>query len=111
MLCIQRRIAKRRNCRFGNTFGRDHIPVVETLPNDNYLIRKLQTNFTQILHRMKYRPGAWAQEQDTQQHEPNERLLSHVSDTGSYAQTPNTQTHQQSAMNLLITDEDPLLVT
>ena len=32
--------------------------VVKTLPNNNYLIRKLQTNFTQILHRIRLRPFA-----------------------------------------------------
>ena len=30
--------------------------VVKTLPNNNYLIRKLQTNLTQILHRIRLRP-------------------------------------------------------
>ena len=32
--------------------------VVKTLPNNNYLIRKLQTNLTQILHRIRLRPFA-----------------------------------------------------
>ena len=32
--------------------------VVKTLPNNNYLIRKLQTNFTQILHRIRLRSFA-----------------------------------------------------
>ena len=32
--------------------------VVKTLPNNNYLIRKLQKNFTQILHRIRLRPFA-----------------------------------------------------
>ena len=35
--------------------------VVKTLPNNNYLIRKLQTNFTQILHRIRLRPFASSQ--------------------------------------------------
>ena len=30
--------------------------VVKTLPNINYLVRKLQTNLTQILHRIRLRP-------------------------------------------------------
>ena len=30
--------------------------VVKTLPNNNYLIRKLQTNKTQILHRIRLKP-------------------------------------------------------
>ena len=30
--------------------------MVKTLPNNNYLIRKLQTNLTQILHTIKLRP-------------------------------------------------------
>ena len=30
--------------------------VVKTLPNNNYLIRKLQTKFTQILHRIRLKP-------------------------------------------------------
>ena len=30
--------------------------VVKTLPNNNYLIRKLQINLTQILHRIRLRP-------------------------------------------------------
>ena len=30
--------------------------VVKTLPNNNYLVRKLQTNSTQILHRIRLRP-------------------------------------------------------
>ena len=30
--------------------------VVKTLPNNNYLVRKLQTNLTQILHRIRLRP-------------------------------------------------------
>ena len=30
--------------------------VVKTLPNNNYSIRKLQTNLTQILHRIRLRP-------------------------------------------------------
>ena len=32
--------------------------VVKALPNNNYLIRKLQTNLTQILHRIRLRPFA-----------------------------------------------------
>ena len=32
--------------------------VVKTLPNNNYLIRKLQMNLTQILHRIRLRPLA-----------------------------------------------------
>ena len=30
--------------------------VVKTLPNNNYLVRKLHTNLTQILHRIRLRP-------------------------------------------------------
>ena len=30
--------------------------IVEVLPNNNYLIRKLQTNYTQILHRIRLKP-------------------------------------------------------
>ena len=30
--------------------------VVKVLPNNNYLIRKLQTNYTQILHRIRLKP-------------------------------------------------------
>ena len=32
--------------------------MVKTLANNNYLIRKLQTNLTQILHRIRLRPFA-----------------------------------------------------
>ena len=30
--------------------------IVKVLPNNNYLIRKLQTNYTQILHRIRLKP-------------------------------------------------------